>query len=181
MLKSSFFLKPARELAKNLLGKKISFSGLSGIIVETEAYEGFNDPGSHIYKGITNRNKIMLEEGGTIYIYLCCGLYYMFNIVADKKDIPGAVLIRALEPLEGIEIMQKRRKNKKHLTDGPGKWTQAFGVNLDWNGKRIEEDFSISLYKHKFDIVETTRIGIKDGADLKLRFYIKGNPFISKN
>lgn len=157
------------------------------MIVETEAYL-FNDPASHSFRGVTERNKPMFNSGGFLYVYFTYGMHYCANVVTYKEEIGEAVLIRAVEPLEGIEIMRANRKFKdghhpRHLTNGPAKFTQAFSLTkthsgIDLCGKEvfIAEGKSIS----KSSIVTTTRIGISSGMDKKWRFYVKGNNWISK-
>ena len=188
-LKKEFFKVGALDLAQSLLGKILVHTTpkglLAGIIVETEAYLQ-NDPASHSSIGATNRSKPMFEEGGIAYVYFTYGMHYCFNIVSGKKGTGEAVLIRALEPLKGIDIMKLNRKqtNLSNLTNGPAKLTQAFGINKNHNYLKL---YTKPLYitinpkedKSK-EIIQTTRIGIKVGADLPYRFYIKGNKFVSK-
>jgi len=183
-----FFNKPTIELAKALLGKYLVFGKLKGKIVETEAYLFHGDPGCHASKGPTARNAPMFMEAGFTYVYLIYGMYHCLNIVSGKKGEGEAVLIRALEPIEGIELMKKRRKTDKieNLCNGPGKLTQAFGITrkhnmLSLQGSKIQIHGSILPDSHKkLEIVSSTRIGLSAGADLELRFYIKGNKFVSK-
>ncbi|MEL7566993.1 MAG: DNA-3-methyladenine glycosylase [Dehalobacterium sp.] len=188
-LKKDFFNRETSLVAKDLLGKvmkiQIAETGLSGKVVETEAYLGFNDPGSHSFRGRTKRNAVMFGPPGVSYIYQIYGIYFCYNITTDHEDIPAAVLIRALEPLTGSEIMQKNRgkKEMKDLCSGPGKLVQAMGITKSMNGTSAI-DGPIKFYAEdgikSFQIVETTRIGLNQGADLRLRYYIKNNPFISK-
>lgn len=155
----------------------------AGIIVETEGYLQ-NDPACHAYRKKSARNAPMFENAGTCYVYLIYGMHYCVNISSGAKDVGEAVLIRALEPTEGIGLMQKRRKTNdlKNLCNGPAKLVQAMGVTLDFNFLTLDsEDFHCleSTY-NDFSIVTTTRIGITQGADLPYRFYIEGNRFVSK-
>jgi len=180
-------LTVAKELLGKVLVKKIGSSFLKGKIVETEAYLQ-NDPASHSYKGITPRSAPMFGTAGYSYIYFTYGMYHCFNVVTEKEHYGGAVLIRAIEPLNGIEIMQQNRKKEKlkDLCSGPGKLCIAFDLNkkenhialIPQNKLYIEETAAAAL--RKGDIVTTTRIGIKDAAHLPYRFYIKDSPFISK-
>lgn len=187
-LPESFYSKDPEEVAKNLLGKvlvnKTEEGTVKGRIIETEAYYGEKDPASHAYRGKTKRAKIMWEKPGTSYVYFTYGKHYLFNVVANREGKAGAVLIRAVEPLEGISLMQKRRGKKeiKELTSGPAKLTQSFKININKNGVdltkgnfRIEEG-----EKRDFNIVYRTRIGIKRGKGKALRFYIQNNEFISQ-
>jgi len=188
-IEMDFFNRETSLVAKDLLGKimeiHIDDTTLSGKIVETEAYLGFNDPGSHSFRGKTKRNAVMFGPPGVSYIYQIYGIYFCYNVTTDHEDIPAAVLIRALEPLTGINIMNKNReKNElKDLCSGPGKLAQAMGITKSLNGTSAI-DGPIKFYTEDrikpFQIVETTRVGLNQGADLKLRYYIKNNPFISK-
>ena len=195
-LDKSFYLQDASVLARKLLGKILvlkpnkSSNVLAGRIVETEAYLGVDDAASHSYKGrVTPRNRIMYEDGGLIYVYLIYGMYFCFNIIANKKNIPQAVFIRALQPLQGIDIMRKNNRKAKSdhtLTNGPCRWTASFGIDKSFLGKKIYSNRTYLLsrkdIKNKF-IVKAKRIGIdyaKEAKDLPLRFYIKDNPFVSR-
>lgn len=187
-MKSSFYKKSTLEIAKSLLGKYLisrTESGVSiGKIVETEAYLS-NDPGSHSFKGKTKRNAQMFSSPGKAYVYLIYGMYNCFNVVTGVDGIGEAVLIRALEPIKGIELMQKRRKTKeiKNLLSGPGKLTQAMGIAISHNGVNLEKGNLKIINKPNLsdsEIIQTTRIGISLGNKLPYRFYIKGNPFVSR-
>jgi len=188
LLTRKFYSRPARDVAWDLLGKilirKTKKGILSGIIVETESYGGRDDPASHAYKKITPRNSVMFGPPGIAYVYLCYGFYNLFNIITDKKGFPSAVLIRAIEPVRGIEIMKQNRKikNLNSLTNGPGKWTQAFRINRTFNKKPVYKGDLLIMDpgKNNFKIAKAKRIGIKTGADKLLRFYIKDNSFVSQ-
>lgn len=189
-LNKNFYTKTADIIAKELLGKIIHRKSNNGIIiariVETEAYLDKNDFASHSYIGKTDRNKAMFEEGSYTYVYKIYGIYNCFNIVTGKKDHGEAVLIRALEPLSNLEVIHKYRKTQKEkdLTNGPGKLCQALNITIEDNMKDLmfSDDIIISEEKNNtnFEIVTTTRIGITKSVDLPLRFYIKGNKYISK-
>lgn len=187
----AFFQHSAEYVAENILGDYLlvqkNKSILIGRIVETEAYLGKSDDASHSFGGkITPRNNILYLPGGVIYTYLIYGKYWCFNIVVSKRDDPQAVFIRAVEPLSGIKVMMKNRNgNFKKLTNGPCRWTTAFGIDKTFLGRDVLSDsvFISSGYPKNFDIVRTKRIGIDYATyskNLPLRFYIKGNPFISK-
>jgi len=187
-LPRSFYARDTKEVAKDLLGKilvrKLRKGTIKGKIVETEAYYGEEDPASHAFRGRTERAKIMWGIPGTVYVYLIYGMYYLFNIVTEEKEKAGAVLIRALDPQEGIGLMKKMRKTDeiKNLTNGPGKLTQAFAIT---NKEHKQDLLSGSLMikegiKEEFEIISSTRIGVNAGGQAKLRFYIKGNEFVSK-
>jgi DNA-3-methyladenine glycosylase len=190
-LKRNFYNQPTLKVAKKLLGKYLVVKKgkglLSGKIVETEAYVGKNDPASHAYKGITPRNKIMFGKPGFAYIYLTYGMYHCLNFITEKEGFPAAVLIRALEPKEGIEAMMRNRKisEVKNLTNGPGKLCQALGLDRSLNGADLcskkQKKIWVKDRKEKpGKIVSTSRIGIDEGRDKKWRFYIEGNRFVSK-
>ena len=185
----SFYLHSnVEELGRLLLGKllftKIDSAPITGgIIVETESYKGVDDKACHAFGGKkTDRNKFMYRQGGCAYIYLCYGMHHLLNVVTNKKDIPHAILIRAIKPTLGIETMLKRRGKKKlqrSLTAGPGALTQALGINLKQNGVSF---LSSSLWiEHgknikKSDIIRSPRVGVsyaKEDAFLPLRFRIK--------
>lgn len=155
----------------------------AGIIVETEGYlQG--DPACHAYRKKSDRNAPMFESAGTCYVYLIYGMHYCVNISSGAKDIGEAVLIRALEPTEGIELMQKRRKTYdiKNLCNGPAKLVQAMGITHDFNFLTLDSDefHCLESPNTDFSIVTTTRIGITQGADLPYRFYLEGNKFVSR-
>jgi DNA-3-methyladenine glycosylase len=182
-LGKKFFNQPTVDLAKALLGKILVFGDLRGIIVETEAYMYRDDPGCHASRGQTSRNAPMFGPAGHVYVYLIYGMYHCLNIVSGKKGEGEAVLIRALEPVQGIPVMQKRRKTKKieNLCNGPGKLTQALGITRKYNNlSLLEGDLRINNSRSKPLICTSTRIGLSAGKELELRFYIKENRFVSK-
>ena len=178
----NFFNKPTVELAKALLGKYLVFGRLKGIIVETEAYLYKDDPGCHACRGLTARNAPMFGAAGNTYVYLIYGMYHCLNVVSGKTGEGEAVLIRAIEPVEGIDLMQKRRNTKKteNLCSGPGKLTQAYGITRKHNNKNLfEGPIQIHNSKKRPEITCSTRIGLSAGKELKLRFFIAGNRFVS--
>ncbi|NMC63793.1 MAG: DNA-3-methyladenine glycosylase [SAR324 cluster bacterium] len=183
-------LGPTVEVAKDLIGYRLvtSVKGhrCAGMIVETEAYDGSIDEASHSFRGKTTRNSIMFEEAGLCYVYFTYGMHYCVNVVTGDKGKGAAVLIRALEPLEGIEIMKRRRGQSKleNLCNGPAKLCQALGIDKKMLGEdlRSSEIIRIEAYKGFPDseIVTSKRIGITKSKDLEWRFYLKGNLFVSK-
>jgi DNA-3-methyladenine glycosylase len=186
-LAREFYMRNPKTVAKELLGKiivnKSDRSVLRARIVETEAYFGKKDPGSHAFRGMTPRNSIMYKIGGTVYTYFTYGNHWMLNVVTGKEGDPGAVLIRALEPLGGIDVMRRRRKRDKveNLCNGPGKLAQAFAIGKEHNGADITGgNLFIEDSNEKINIVTTTRVGLSKGGKLPLRFYVKGNLFVSK-
>ena len=174
-------------LAKQLLGCTLVHESIegrtSGIIVETEAYLQ-NDPACHAYRKKSVRNAPMFEGAGVSYVYLIYGLHHCFNIVSGVVGIGEAVLIRALEPKEGIELMQERRKTKdlRNLCNGPAKLVQAMGITKKFNFLSMDSDqfYCLESQNTDYQIITTTRIGITQGADLPYRFYISRNWFVSR-
>jgi len=187
-LKRDFYERDTEIVAKELLGKvlvhRLPEGDVTGRIVETEAYFGNGDPASHASRGKTPRNSIMFGPPGHAYVYFNYGMHYLFNVVTEKEGVPGAVLIRALEPLDGIDFMFKKRKVKelKLLTNGPAKLTQALGIDISHNGLDLVngEIFICDDKKAAFNIISASRIGISVGKDDLLRFYIADNQFVSK-
>jgi DNA-3-methyladenine glycosylase len=188
VLPREFYERDPETVAKELLGKrlirKLGKNLLEGIIVETEAYHGLNDPASRAYHGMKKYNKPMWNETGRAFIYNV-HKYWMFNIVAHKPNNIGAVLIRAIEPTKGIEIMKKNRPVKKlcDLANGPGKLTIAYKINKDLNGVLVtscESEITIANNKMEFEIGSSHRIGVRKDLERKLRFFIKGSKFVSK-
>lgn len=182
-------------IAKKLLGKRLSTSIngrlTSGIIVETEAYGGITDKASHAYNGrYTNRTKVMYEPAGITYVYQCYGIHFLLNIVTASETVPHAVLIRALEPTTGIDIMMERRSMsvfKNTITKGPGALAKAMGINMELNKKDIlGDEIWISdngIHVSKNEIISCPRIGVDYAAEdalLAWRYYVKGNKFVSR-
>ena len=182
------------QIAKELLGKLLvtKWNGVitSGRIVEVEAYNGIIDKASHAFGGRrTNRNEIMYADGGVAYVYLCYGIHHLFNVVTNKKETPHAILIRALEPVKGIDEMLRRVGRPKvdnTLTRGPGNLSKALGLFTFHSGKslRSKELFIADdgFVFPKKAIAASPRIGVDYAgmdASLLYRFYVKGNPFVS--
>ncbi|EQB63449.1 MAG: 3-methyladenine DNA glycosylase [candidate division Zixibacteria bacterium RBG-1] len=187
-LNRDFFAQPTLQVARKLLGKYLVLKQngikLSGKIVETEAYVGKEDPASHAFGKVTPRNQIMYGPPGYTYIYFIYGNYYCLNFVTEKAGFPAAVLIRALEPREGIKTMHKNRDSLdlKNLTNGPGKLCQAFGIDRSFNTCDLTANFLfVEDRGEKVDnIGNSERIGIYRGIDRKWRFFILNNNFVSK-
>lgn len=190
-LADNFFSLPTIKLAKKLLGIYLVHSTSEGKtvgrIVETEAYLFRNDPACHSHRGMTKRNKVMFGPSGFSYVYLIYGMYYCFNVVTGKEGEGEAVLIRALEPISGIGIMQKRRNSKQfnNLCSGPGKLTSAMGLTIKHNSLDLRTSCLQLLTDNKMmrvksdNIIRTPRIGISTGKELLYRFYLKNNQHVS--
>ena len=194
-LDNSFYDRPdVVRIARQLLGKvlvtELEGGRTSGRIVEVEAYNGVVDRASHAWSGRrTRRTEVMYREGGTAYVYLIYGIHHLFNVVTNKKDIPHAVLVRALEPLEGIPLMLKRTGKVKadhSLTRGPGNLSRAMGLATLHTGYSLYEgEIYIGDDGHRVrpaEIVATPRIGVGyagQDALLPYRFFVKGNPYVS--
>lgn len=199
-LPRSFYLRPTLVVAKELLGKhivrRIGRTRLVGKIVEVEAYLGEKDPASHAYRGLTKRNEVMFRDGGHLYVYFTYGMHYCCNVVTEAEGTAGAVLLRAVEPVAGIEMMKRNRRtrrngmmecwndgNKVNLTNGPARLCEALGIGrrengIDLLGSTIFIADGEPVPKSK--IAASTRIGIKNGSDSKWRFYILGNTWVSR-
>lgn len=183
-------------ISQALLGKVLvtNFSGklTAGMIVETEAYCGSEDKASHAYNNRrTARTETMFAAGGVAYVYLCYGIHHLFNIVTGSQDTPHAILLRAIEPLDGISVMLKRRKQevvRRNLTAGPGILTQALGITTKHDGQSLcddkiwIEDRGITIPKR--NIQAAPRVGIayaQEYVSKPWRFFIKDNPWVSTN
>lgn len=196
VLQEPFFTrKNVLQIAKELLGKvlvtEIDGHYTAGMIVETEAYAGMEDKASHAYGGRrTRRTETMYAPGGVAYVYLCYGIHHLFNVVTNRQDIPHAVLVRAVEPLDGLDIMLERRKKERltpSLTAGPGAMSEALGIRTLHTGVPLSggvvwiEDRGIKI--KDADIIRGTRVGVayaQEDAYLPYRFWIKDNKYVSK-
>lgn len=184
-----FFRGPTLELCKRLLGAELVHGETAGLIAEVEAYIGPGDRAAHSYGGRrTKRTEVMFGPPGFAYVYISHGIHYCFNVVSGEEGNPEAILVRALQPTRGIEIMRKRRRRRddRELTNGPGKLCQALGITIahyGWDltrppffirpGQRVRDE----------DIACGPRIGIDsagEARDYPWRFWIKGNPFVSR-
>ena len=178
-LKRDFFARNTLTVAQELLGKYLVFGKCVGQITETEAYIGENDPACHACRGLTPRNQPMFGPPRFSYIYFIYGMYYCLNFVTEKKDFPAAVLIRGIKPIEGIEIMQKRRDSKisfSNLANGPGKLCQTFGLTKKENNLDLCTHPHFYLEEREKNIpkfIQTPRIGIKTGLEHHWRFITK--------
>lgn len=174
-LPRSFFNQPTLTVAKELLGKVLVIGKCSGRINEVEAYIGQDDPACHACRGKTERNKVMFGSAGHLYVYFTYGMYHCANIVTEKKGFPAAVLIRSIEPIDGIELMEKRRGKKYNLADGPGKLCIALGMTKNSHNERdLCGKSDCFVYDDGFSpkkIQSSPRIGIKVGLNKQWRFY----------
>lgn len=185
MLPLAFYReRNALTAAEDLLGRSLvtCFDGVrtAGVITETEAYMGISDRASHAFGGKrTARNEMMYAEGGVAYVYLCYGIHHLFNVVVWQRDVPHAVLIRAIHPTEGQDVMLKRRGGRKLTTGGPGTLTQALAIRTNHNGEDLTgqriwiEDNGVKAPKQH--IITGPRIGVEyagDDARLPYRFSI---------
>jgi DNA-3-methyladenine glycosylase len=186
ILPRAFYNRPTVEVARDMLGKIVVHGATSGRIVETEAYLGGDDLAAHSARGITPRTRVLFGPPGHAYVYFIYGMYECLNVVAEPDGKPGGVLIRALEPVGGIEIMRQRRPKAHSLRDlasGPGRLTLALGITRAQNGADVtrgELTVRARAGERPFEIEATPRIGIRHCADWPLRFVIKGNPFVSR-
>lgn len=188
ILPRKFYQRDPKKVAKSLIGKKLvrKIDGkiLSGLIVETEAYYGESDPASRAFHGMKNYNKQMWGLPGTVFIYNV-HKYWMLNVVAHKKGEVGAVLIRAIHPIEGISLMKRNRgvNSEENLTNGPGRLSVALKINKDLNGIDVTKKGSkivILNTSKKFRIGTSHRIGVKKDLKEELRFFAVNDPFVSR-
>ncbi|MBB4052895.1 DNA-3-methyladenine glycosylase [Devosia subaequoris] len=179
LLEKSFFDRPVVAVARDLIGANLLFAGAGGRIVEVEAYDP-TDPASHSFRGPTPRNRVMFGPPGHAYVYKIYGIHYCLNFVCQ----PGsAILIRALEPLEGLDIMRARRGGlaDRQLCSGPGKLAQALGIDLEHDGLALDAPpFAISAAEGAHPIATGPRIGITKGAETPWRFVLAGSRFLSR-
>ena len=173
----------ARELLGCRLVRILEEEELVGLIVETEAYRGARDPASHAFRGKTSRNEVMFGPAGHAYVYFTMGMHYCLNITTEPEGTAAAVLIRALEPITGIETMKRNRgvNDVRRLAAGPGNLTRALRIDRTLNGEDVVT--SRVLFIEKGSVLRsgaTSRIGVSAGAGFRWRFYAKGSEFVSK-
>jgi DNA-3-methyladenine glycosylase len=190
LLPRSFFDRGSLTVGREIIGKRLvrvfpDGKELSGMIVEAEAYGGNRDPASHAYRGRTPRNEVMFGEAGHAYVYFTYGFHYCLNFVTgSKSQLASAVLIRAAEPLSGIEVMEENRKTQilTQLCSGPGKLCQAFQIDKSLNGTDVtKEDSAIRVEEsgEKLTVLRSVRVGIRVATERKWRFYAAHNPHVS--
>jgi DNA-3-methyladenine glycosylase len=186
VLPRAFYERPTVTVARDLLGKWIVHGETTGKIVEVEAYLGEGDLASHSAAGLTPRTRVIFGPPGHAYVYLSYGMHECLNIVAEAPGTAGCVLIRALEPVAGLDIMRLRRKgarSDRDLASGPGKLTQALGITRAHYGADLTKGDLVVSKPRKNEAIEidvSPRIGITKAAELPLRFTIRGNSFVSR-
>lgn len=198
ILNQNFYARDSRLVAFELIGKVLVFKRdgdvLCGRVAETEAYLGSQDPASHAHRGMTPRNCVMFGPAGFSYVYFTYGFHHCLNVVTESEGVAGAVLIRAVEPVRGIELMMKRRgcRDVRSLTSGPGKLTQAFGITVAQSGLDLTaDDFHFEEENHEdlkrlgsdcprwLRIGVSPRVGIREGTKSLFRFFLQDSPFVS--
>lgn len=189
ILPVSFYSRSTLKVLGDLIGKVLvrkSEEGLtSGVIVEAEAYTGEDDPASYSFCGRTKRSEIMYGPPGRAFVHFTYGMHHMLNLVTEREEFPAAILIRALEPREGISLMKKRRQTEElnNLCSGPAKICQAFGIDRSHNGISLSSSRSPFFIKEgerrEEELIWKSRIGIGEGKERLWRAYLRGSPFIS--
>jgi DNA-3-methyladenine glycosylase len=186
-LPRSFFQRYTPTVARGLLGcrlvRVIDGKRLSGIIVETEAYRGSGDPASHAFRGRTPRNELMFGPPGHAYIYFTMGMHYCLNVTTEPEGTPAAVLLRALQPIEGVEAMMENRgvKDVRRLAAGPGNLTKALRIDMRLGGEDLCSSERL-FFEHgeALRVASSARVGVSSGRTRRWRFYAEGSPFVSK-
>jgi DNA-3-methyladenine glycosylase len=184
-VKPSFYARPVLEVARDLVGCVVSHESAAGVIVETEAYHD-SEPACHAFVGLTPRTEVLFGPPGHAYVYRSYGIHALLNAVCEPAGVGAAVLIRALEPLEGVESMRARRgvERVERLCSGPGNLTQALGIRLDHNGCSLDRGpvvFSPPLAGWRdVPVSADRRIGITKAAELPWRFCATGSRFLSR-
>lgn len=183
-----FFAGDTLDVARRLLGcilvRVVGGGRVAGRIVELEAYCGTDDPAGHAFRGMTQRNAVMFGEPGHAYVYFTMGMHWCLNVTTEKKGTPGAVLVRALEPLEGVGFMIRERGTStlEELTAGPAKLTKALRIDGRLNGEDLTK--SRRLFLERGPRVKrpgvSSRVGISEGTERRWRFYVRGSRFVSK-
>jgi DNA-3-methyladenine glycosylase len=179
----SFYDRPVLDVARDMVGCVVRHGDTAGVIVETEAYH-MSEAACHAYVGVTARTSVLFGPPGAAYVYRSYGIHALLNAVCEPEDVGAAVLVRALEPTEGIEVMRARRGAvaDRELTNGPGKLTQALGIGLELNATSLLGDGPIRVEPgERLEVVRSApRIGITKAADLDWRFSARGNPHVSR-
>jgi DNA-3-methyladenine glycosylase len=181
-LRKNFFNRSVHEIAPELIGATLLFNGAGGVIVEVEAYH-HTDPAAHSYAGQTPRNAVMFGPPGYAYVYRSYGIHWCLNFVCEEKGSASAVLIRALEPTEGLAAMHRRRRtaDARLLCSGPGRLTEALGITHAHNGLALDAPpFALRARTGECEVVAGPRIGITKAVELPWRYGLKGSRFLSK-
>lgn len=176
------FLRQSHEVARELIGAIFTVNGVGGIIVETEAYDQ-SEPASHTFVGKTVRNAAMFGPPGCAYVYRSYGIHWCLNFVCEAEGHGAGVLIRGIEPIIGLQIMEQRRgtTNVQLLCSGPGKLGQALAIVHEFNGMSLyKPPFELIPAKKSVDVICGSRIGISKAVDLPWRFGLAGSPFLSR-
>jgi len=183
-----FFERYTPEVARDLLGcrlvRVVEGRRLSGAIVETEAYRGRGDPASHAFPGKTKRNEVMFGDAGHAYVYFSYGFHHCLNVTTERPGSPGAVLLRAIEPVEGVQdmVLNRRLAEGVHVADGPGRLTQALAIDRRLNGEDMVTSDSLFVERgpRPPKIGRSRRVGIARGIERKWRYFIAGNRHVSR-
>ncbi len=181
-IRRGFFDRSVHKIAPDLIGATLLVDGTGGLIVEVEAYH-HTDPAAHSYRGPTERNAVMFGPPGFAYVYRSYGIHWCLNFVCESEGSASAVLIRALEPIQGIARMRRRRgmADTRALCSGPGKLCEALGVTIKHNGLALDrEPFELRARAEKPEIVVGPRVGISKAVDAPWRYGLKGSRFLSK-
>ena len=186
-LPRSFYARPTEEVTQDLLGKvlvrRLDAGIVRGRIVEVEAYHGENDPGSHAFRGRTERTEVMFGPPGHVYVYFTYGKHFCMNVVAEEQGKAGAALLRALEPLAGIALMEANRgaRSVVNLCNGPAKLCEALAITNRQNGADLEGS-EIWIEDDGYapgEVAVTSRVGLTRGVEFPLRYFLSGNPYVS--
>jgi DNA-3-methyladenine glycosylase len=181
-LRRSFFARDVHSVARDLIGATVLFKGVGGRIVEVEAYH-HTDPAAHSYNGKTPRNAVMFGPPGYVYVYRSYGIHWCVNFVCEEEGSASAVLIRAVEPAEGLAAMRRRRglKDERLLCSGPGRVCEALGITGAHNGLPLDKPpFELTPRNDDVAVATGPRIGITKAADLPWRYGLKGSRYLSK-
>jgi DNA-3-methyladenine glycosylase len=184
-VKPSFYARPVLEVARDLVGCVVSHESAAGVIVETEAYHD-SEPACHAFVGLTPRTEVLFGPPGHAYVYRSYGIHALLNAVCEPQDVGAAVLIRALEPIEGIELMRERRglEQIRNLCSGPGKLTEALGIELHHNGVDLDRGPVVVEPRpaawRDVEVSVDQRIGITKAVELPWRFCAVGSRFLSR-
>lgn len=182
LLKKRFFDRSVHKVAPDLIGATLLIDGVGGIIVEVEAYH-HTDPAAHSFNGETPRNRVMFGPPGYAYVYRSYGIHWCLNFVCEPEGSASAILIRALEPMVGLDQMRRHRgiEDERQLCSGPGKLCQALDISIAHNGRPLDAaPIEIHQRSGQVDIVKDVRIGITKAADLPWRYGLRGSRFVSK-